>query len=108
MDDKYAELEVPICDVKDIQNTQKGVAGFWLRSMVGNKTIASQITEKDRPILAYLEDVKMELHAKGQGYTLTFVFEKNGYFTDTVITKTFVMSKSNVIEKSVGTEITWT
>lgn len=108
MDDKYAELEVPICDVKDIQNTQKGVSGFWLRAMVGNKSISGAITEKDRPILAYLEDIKLELHEKGQGYTLTFIFEKNGYFDGTVLTKKFVMSKANVIEKSVGTEIKWT
>jgi hypothetical protein len=108
IDEKYAELEVPICDVKDIQNTQKGVAGFWLRAMVGSKNIGSHVTEKDRPILAYLEDIQLELHEKGQGYTLTFTFESNGYFSNTTLTKKFVMSKANVIEKSVGTEINWT
>ena len=57
MDEKYANLEVPICDVKDIQNTPKGVSGFWLRAMLGNKSINATIVEKDRPILAYLEDI---------------------------------------------------
>ena len=65
MDDSYAKLEVPICDVKDIQNTTKGVSGFWLRAMVGHKSIGNIIVEKDRPILAYLEDIKLELHEKG-------------------------------------------
>lgn len=50
-DEKYEELEAPICDVKDIQNTPKGVPGFWLRSLIANKHTAVMITEKDRPIL---------------------------------------------------------
>ena len=54
IDEKYAELEVPICDVKDIQNTAKGVSGFWLRAMVGNDSIGRTIVEKDRAILSYL------------------------------------------------------
>ena len=99
---------MPICDVKDIQNTQKGVSGFWLRAMVGSKSIGSRISEKDRPILAYLIDIALELHEKGQGYTLTFTFEKNGYFSNEILTKKFVMSKANVIESSVGTTINWT
>ena len=34
MDDDYETLEVPICDVKDIQNTLKGVSAFWLKAML--------------------------------------------------------------------------
>ena len=34
VDDDYEKLEVPICDVKDIQNMPKGVAGFWLRALL--------------------------------------------------------------------------
>ena len=66
------------------------------------------IVEKDRAILAYLQDIQLELHEKGQGYTLKFIFEKNSYFEGTELTKTFTMSKPNVIEKCVGTEIKWT
>lgn len=48
------------------------------------------------------------MHEKGQGYTLRFVFEKNSYFEGTELTKTFTQSKPNVIEKCIGTEISWT
>ena len=65
IDDKYEALEVPICDVKDIQNTTKGVSGFWLRAMVGHQSIGNTIVEKDRKILAYLEDIQLDLHEKG-------------------------------------------
>ena len=76
--------------------------------MVGHNGIADKVVEKDRAILAYLEDIKLDLHEKGQGYTLTFVFEKNSYFNGTELKKTFIMSKPNVIEKCVGTSIEWT
>lgn len=36
MDEEYEKLEVPICDVKDIQNTVKGVSAFWLKAMLAH------------------------------------------------------------------------
>lgn len=82
-DAEYEKLEVPICDVKDIQNVPKGVPGFWLRAMIGNKHLQHLITEKDRPILQYLQDIKLELHEHDQGFTLKFIFEPNSYFAGT-------------------------
>ena len=35
-DPDYEGLEVPMCDVKDIQNTTKGVSGFFLRAMLAH------------------------------------------------------------------------
>ena len=107
MDDGYESLEVPICDVKDIQNTVKGVSSFWLRAMMAHTSLSVEISEKDRQILAYLDDIRLALHDEGYGYTLTFVFEQNSYFTGTEVKKTFVMTKPNVVEKCIGTEIVW-
>ena len=104
----YEGLEVPICDVKDIQNTLKGVSSFWLRAMLGHSNLQHEITEKDRKILAYLEDIRLSLHEQGFGFDLTFVFEQNSYFTGTELTKKFVMTKPNVVEKCIGTNIEWT
>lgn len=87
VDADYETLEVPICNVKDIQNTQKGVSGFWLRALLEHQSLGSEISEKDRAILAYLEDIKLVLHERGFGYTLTFVFETNAYFTGTELSK---------------------
>ena len=90
VDEGYEALEVPICDVKDIQNTVKGVSSFWLRAMLAHTNLSMEISEKDRPILNYLEDVKLDLHEQGFGFTLTFVFEANSYFSGTELKKTFV------------------
>ena len=107
-DEAFETLEVPICDVKDIQNTVKGVSGFWLRAMLAHTNLQHEITEKDRSILAYLQDIRLTLHDSGFGFNLTFVFEENAYFAGTELTKQFVMTKPNVVEKCVGTNIVWT
>ena len=107
-DDAYEALEVPICDVKDIQNMPQGVPGFWLRAMIANNHVNHLITEKDRPILQYLQDVKLDLHESDQGFTLTFVFEPNSYFAGTELKKSYIMSRANVIEKCQGCAIEWT
>lgn len=36
VDESYESLEVPICDVKDIQNTIKGVSAFWLKAFLAH------------------------------------------------------------------------
>jgi hypothetical protein len=106
--DKFSSIDVEICDVKEIQNTTKGVSGFWLRAMLSSKQIAEQIKEKDRAILAYLVDVRLELHEHDTGFTLFFDFEPNSYFNNTTLTKKYHMSGNNVIEKCEGCEIKWT
>jgi len=53
----------------------------------------------------YLQDVRCILHEQGYGYDLVFKFDKNDYFTNEELKKTFIMSQQNVIEKCDGTEI---
>jgi len=49
----------------------------------------------------------MELHDEDMGFTLTFVWEANHYFAETVTKKSWFMSRPNTVEKCVGTEISW-
>lgn len=106
-DAKYTELEVPVCEVKDIQNIPFGVNSFWLKAMLNVRECKEVIFEKDRPILGYLQNISLDLHEKGYGFDLTFHFEKNSYFKETTLKKTFNMSQQNVIDGCVGTPITW-
>lgn len=55
----------------------------------------------------HLQDVTCELHTEGYGFDLVFTFEKNDYFTNETLKKSFVMTKQNVIEKCDGTIIEW-
>ena len=106
-DEDYKKVEVNAVDVKEIQNTPLGVYGFWLRAMLNHSSVGRMIQEKDRQILMHLQDVQCVLHTEGFGFDLLFTFEKNDYFTNEVLKKTFVMTKQNVIEKCEGTEISW-
>ena len=76
--------------------------------MLSNKMLNDIVVEKDRAILAYLIDVRLELHEHDNGYTLHFDFEPNSYFTNTTLTKKYHMSGNNVIEKCEGCTINWT
>ena len=75
--------------------------------MLNHVGLNKMITEKDRPILMYLKDIQCHLHLEGFGFDLTFHFDKNDYFSNEVLKKTYVMAKQNVIEKCQGTEIDW-
>lgn len=79
-DADYAKVEITPVDTKAVA-TGKGISDFWVKAMT-NHTIGATITEKDRPILGYLTDIKLDLHPQyiGDGYTLTFTFAPNTYF----------------------------
>lgn len=56
----------------------------------------------------HLLDIECILHDPGYGYDLIFTFEKNDYFKNDKLKKSFVMTKNqNMIEKCEGTEIDW-
>ena len=86
----------------------KGVDGFWLKAMVNHPNLSAYISEKDRAILQYLKNITLTLHEDyGFGVDIVFTFQKNHYFLEEFLTKKFVMSKSNVIERTSGTIINW-
>lgn len=103
----FEDVDVDVCDVKDIQNSASGVPGFWLRAICGHQELRSKVSEKDRPILQYLQNVTLDLDDKGFGFKLTFTFEKNSYFSETVLIKTFKLKNAQQVEKAIGTPITW-
>jgi nucleosome assembly protein 1-like 1 len=55
----------------------------------------------------YLQDVTCKLHEDGYGFDLIFTFEKNEYFSNTELKKTYKMTRQNIIEKCEGTVINW-
>lgn len=67
------------------------------------------ISDKDRAILGYLQNIELELHdqEKGQGYDLIFRFEPNSYFEGTEIKKEFHMKHKGMADSTKSTEIKW-
>jgi len=100
-DEDYEKLEVTPCDVKSIQNIPKGVCDFWMKALV-NHPVGQTISEKDRPILGYLQNIELDLHPqdKDDGYDLIFTFAPNNYFDGTVITKSVVKKGDTPVKTS--------
>jgi len=105
-DEKYADVEIDKpCDVKAIQGSAKGVSDFWPRVLESNGNINKQITDKDRPILGYCNNVETHLHTEDNGFTVKMNFEENQYFEGTELTVKFVQKKPNQVESIEGTAI---
>jgi nucleosome assembly protein 1-like 1 len=63
-------------------------------------------------VLAYLLDVKTSTQLSGgkQGFQLAFVFAENPYFSDRLLTKTYLMDpedEDECLERAAGCQINW-
>jgi len=102
---------------QDNDHNARGIPNFWLTVFKNVEPLASMISSADEAILAHLEDVRLTV--KEKGFQLDFVFGKNEYFTNDVLTKTYDL-EFNVNEEDPldysgpeitgvkGTEISWT
>jgi nucleosome assembly protein 1-like 1 len=90
----------------------KGIPEFWLGVMRNCGCIAGNITEKDEVILHSLTNITAETLPEGEnvGFKLEFTFAENEFFTNKVLTKTYLMADTSddpVLEKATGTPIEW-
>ncbi|EIW75836.1 NAP-domain-containing protein [Coniophora puteana RWD-64-598 SS2] len=89
---------------------------FWLTALRNHVGLADLITERDAGALKHLLDVRLSyLGAEDPkpGFKLTFVFEKNEFFDNEVLEKTYMYqeevgySGDFVYDRAIGTEIKW-
>jgi len=66
-----------------------GIPGFWLKVLLNSAATCEKVFEKDRSILQSLIDIKYDLHTEGHGFDVTFTFEENSYFKNTILKKSF-------------------
>lgn len=101
------------------ETEEKGVKNFWLETFQSFRITTEIIQEYDEEILGYLEDVKVTMFDKRPyGYSLEFFFKENPFFTNKVLTKSYVL-KTEVdatdplsydgpdLETSTGCTINW-
>ncbi|CAI9766022.1 unnamed protein product [Fraxinus pennsylvanica] len=88
---------------------EKGVPDFWLTSMKNNEVLSEEISEHDEAALKFLKDIKWSRVDNPKGFQLTFHFDTNPYFKNSVLTKTYHMIDEDepILEKAIGTEIEW-
>lgn len=85
----------------------KGIPEFWLRAMQNLPELHESITEKDEEVLKYLTDVRSEFLPEEKtedgeilsGFRLTFIFAENEHFSNTTLTKDYIMTDDNMLIK---------
>jgi len=91
----------------------KGIPQFWLTVLQNNMHVGQIICEADEDALTYLRDIRCaELEGESEGFTLTFYFAENPYFTNTTLTKTYHMEQEELFgellfDHASGSKIDW-
>ncbi|KXN66025.1 NAP-domain-containing protein [Conidiobolus coronatus NRRL 28638] len=90
----------------------EGIPDFWLTVLKNHPKISEYITENDEKALKYLRNISVEHLTEEPGFQLTFTFEKNEYFTNETLTKTYFYDQSSdfgdyIFHRTAGCTINW-
>ncbi|KAJ2450318.1 histone chaperone [Coemansia sp. RSA 2336] len=104
--------ESGIKEQEEDKEKQKGIPDFWLTTLNSHPQLAELITERDEEAIKYLRDIRLEYLNDKPGFKLEFEFAENPFFTNTVLSKTYVYEQSDVagdleFGSATGTEIDW-
>ncbi|XP_024874679.1 nucleosome assembly protein 1-like 4 [Temnothorax curvispinosus] len=70
----------------------KGIPDFWLTIFKNVSSLSEMVQEHDEPILKHLHDIKVKfLPSNPMGFILEFYFTPNEYFSNSVLTKEYIM-----------------
>lgn len=77
---------------KDVVADTSGIPSFWLTIFQTEELLVEIIGEDDEPLLEKLWDIGLAFdQGDNMGFTLSFHFHPNEYFTDSVLTKHYAM-----------------
>lgn len=104
-------------------NPGTGIPEFWLTALRNHVGISDLITERDAEALKHLTDIRVSYipedgdttgtESSSLGFKLAFHFTENEFFTNTVLTKTYVYRNELgyegdfVYDHATGCEIQW-
>lgn len=87
------EVEVPALEGESNygdEDVQQGVPQFWLNALCAHPSINEIITEEDVPALMSLSNVTVVYDDDFSGFVLSFYFDENDYFKNSVLTKKYI------------------
>lgn len=106
-----AEAETAVTPSAGYSVATPGLPGFWLSVLEREAHTARSLSSGDRACLLYLEDVRADKRLrKEDGFSVSFVFAANPFFSNRVLSKEICMQKQGddaVVAKTIGTEIHW-
>lgn len=96
------------------ESSVKGLPDFWLNALKTHPALSEMIVDGDMPALSSLKDIRVAALESGPGFRLEFVFGKNEFFTNSILTKeyhlaapTSPMDDDYVYDHAVGCKIAW-
>lgn len=107
---KVVEVKEEGEEDKPDANAPKGIPNFWLTALKNNEVVDEFVFQRDEDCLKFLNDITAKnFDDPNQGFSLTFHFDENPYFTNTELTKTYHLAEDDeiLIEKCEGCEIHW-
>jgi nucleosome assembly protein 1-like 1 len=116
----FEEAEFTEQEEAQLKTQVKGLPCFWLGCLSSTYNFSESIEDHDRPVLKYLNDIKLHYDTKDDllVYRLDFHFDENPYFTNRVLNKTYYLKvnpdekdpfsyEGFEVYKSEGCEINW-
>jgi nucleosome assembly protein 1-like 1 len=92
--------------IKEEEVKENGIPDFWLNVLVNSKFF--EINDKDKEIIKLLKNVTLELSETLLDFTVKFHFEKNDYFEEETLFKTFFYDVTTFeTNKANSTVVTW-
>jgi nucleosome assembly protein 1-like 1 len=97
-DDEILEEEDGPATVEEVKDGEeadqkhKGIPDFWVQALTQHPMIQQICTPEDEEALEALEDIRATAEDPNTpGFTLTFTFGENPYFSDRTLTKSFII-----------------
>jgi len=82
----------------------ESVPGYWFRVLMNHTEISRMVKRKELDCLRHLKNVRVDsIDGSHNGFSITFTFRKNEYFSDEELTKTYFYEKTMIH----STEICW-
>jgi nucleosome assembly protein 1-like 1 len=107
---KVMEIKDDDDEPKADESAPKGIPDFWLNALKNNEMVDDIIVQRDEACLKHLTDITSKnFDDPTKGFTLTFHFDENPFFTNSVLTKTYHLAEDDeiLIEKCEGCTINW-
>lgn len=95
-------------NIKDSAENEKSeeIKDYWEKVIINSRYFT--ITNKDKPILKYLSLVDTKkIEGMENDFTVNFYFDENEYFTNKILSKTFIFDKDDILKEAQATKIDW-
>lgn len=115
LEETYEKLYNPLFEKRREELERGNISSFWLTALDNCKVVGENITDRDRGALEFLKHLEYTTISNTTDeypagtIILKFWFSPNPFFTNEVLTKTYVMDPEDdeELKKTIGTDIVW-